>query len=184
MAAPLRTPRASWIGEGLRVLGVGGPDAIRIETVAATLGVTKGGFYGHFDNRRAFLDELLDTWERIVTDMVIEQVEAERGDAREKLRRLFGIAVSIDEMVMVELAIREWARRDESVAARLRRIDNRRMDFMRSLFGEFCTNADEIEARSFVAFSIFIANHLISADHGSRDREETISLVVEDLLRH
>src|SRR3954471_3740176 len=131
MAAPLRTPKESWIEEGLRALGVGGPDAIRIETLASTLGVTKGGFYGHFDNRQAFLDELLDTWERLFTDAIIEQVSARSGDAREKLRQLFAIAVSVDDMVMIELALREWARRETSVGTRLRRVDNHRMDFMR-----------------------------------------------------
>lgn len=182
MPAPLRTPRTRWIDQGLRTLGVGGPDAIRIEALADALGVTKGGFYGHFDNRRVFLEEMLDTWERIVTDMVIEQVTAETGDAREKLRRLFGIAISIDEMVMVELAIREWARRDGSVAERLHRIDNRRMAFMRSLFGEICADEEEAEARSLMAFSIFIASPLISADHGARNRAEVISLVIDTLL--
>jgi AcrR family transcriptional regulator len=182
MPAPLRTPKASWIDEGLRTLGVGGPDAVRIETLAATLGVTKGGFYGHFGNRSAFLEEILDTWERIVTDLVIEQVQNASGDARQKLRQLFGIAVSIDEMVSIEIAIREWARRDVSVADRVRRIDNRRMDFMRSLFADFCGSDDETEVRSFLAFSLFIANHLISADHGPRSRSETISLAIEKLL--
>src|SRR6266498_1661218 len=108
MAAPTRTPRTSWIEEGLQVLGVGGPDAVRIETLAQALGVTKGGFYWHFDDRGALLDEMLDSWERVVTDDVIVRVESGGGDAHAKLRRLFGIAVSIDGMVRIELAIREW----------------------------------------------------------------------------
>ena len=182
MPAPLRTPRASWIEEGLRTLGVGGPEAIRIENLAVARGVTKGGFYGHFGNRRAFLEEMLDTWERVVTDLVIEQVESESGDAREKLRLLFRIAVSVDEMVTIEIAIREWARRDAAVAARLRRIDNRRMEFMRMLFRDFSRDEADAEVRAYLAFSIFIANHLISADHGSLDRATVISRAIDGLL--
>jgi AcrR family transcriptional regulator len=182
MAAPLRTPKESWIEEGLRALGVGGPDALRIETLAATLGVTKGGFYGHFDNRQVFLDELLDTWERLFTDAIIEQVSAQSGDPRNKLRQLFDIAVSVDDLVMIELALREWARRETSVGARLRRVDNDRMDLMRSLFREFCPSEDIVEARAFLAFSLFIANRQISADHGPRTRAQTIALAIEELL--
>jgi len=59
MAPPVRTPRSTWISAGLRALAAGGPDAVRIEPLAQALGVTRGGFYWHFDNRRAFLDELL-----------------------------------------------------------------------------------------------------------------------------
>ncbi len=48
-----RTARTSWIDEGLRALAAGGPDTVRIEPLAEALGVTKGGFYWHFDDRRA-----------------------------------------------------------------------------------------------------------------------------------
>src|SRR6266550_8784530 len=71
MAAPTRTPRANWIDEGLRALGVGGPDAVRIESLAQALGVSKGGFYWHFDDRRALLAEMLDAWEWVMIDEVI-----------------------------------------------------------------------------------------------------------------
>src|SRR5438045_8650793 len=124
MAAPTRTPRTSWIEEGLRALGVGGPDAVRIEKLAQGLGVTKGGLYWHLEDRHALLEEMLDAWERVVIDEVIERVESEDGDARAKLRRLFALALSSGDL-KIELAIRDWARRDESVAKRLRRVDNR-----------------------------------------------------------
>jgi AcrR family transcriptional regulator len=182
MAAPTRTPRTSWIEEGLRALGVGGPDAVRIETLAQALGVTKGGFYWHFDDRRALLEEMLDTWERVVTDDVIARVETEGGDPRAKLRRLFAIAVSLEDMVKIELAIREWARREPTVAGRMKRIDNRRMDYMRSLFGSLSADDDDVEVRCLLAFSIFIGNHFITADHGSRSRLDVISLAIEQLL--
>jgi len=185
--AVTRTPRGSWIDEGLRALAAGGPDAVRIEPLARALGVTKGGFYWHFDGRRALLDELLDAWERIGVDEVIERIEAEGGDARAKLRRLTAIAFSGDEALgidplQVDLAIRDWARRDKAVARRLRRVDNRRMDYMRSLFGAFCPNEDEVEARCMTAFSFWIGGHFIAADHGPRTRAEVEELVLRRLL--
>src|SRR3954447_15612952 len=108
MAAPTRTPRTSWIDEGLRALGVGGPDAVRIEKLAETLGVTKGGFYWHFDDRGALLGEMLDAWERVGVDAVIERVEGQGGDARAKLRRLFKLTSSSGDLMQIELAIRDW----------------------------------------------------------------------------
>ena len=67
-----RRPRSGWIDEGLRTLAAGGPDAVRIESLARALGVSKGGFYWHFGDRQALLEELLDTWERVSIDEVIE----------------------------------------------------------------------------------------------------------------
>ena len=182
MAAPIRTPRTSWVEEGLRALGVGGPDAVRIEKLAQALGVTKGGFYWHFEDRGALLEEMLDSWERVVIDEVIERVESEGGDARAKLRRLFALAESGGDLMQIELAVREWARRDDEVAKRLRRIDDRRMDYMRSLFGAFCPDAEEVEARCFVALSLFIGDHLVAAGHGARGRREVMALAQERLL--
>jgi AcrR family transcriptional regulator len=144
--------------------------------------VSKGGFYWHFDGRPALLEEMLDAWERVGVDEVITLVEADGGDARAKLRRLFGIAVSIQDVVKVELAIREWARRDAAVAARLKRVDNRRMDYMRGLFAGVTSDKADVEARCLLAFSLFVANEFIAADHGRRSRADAIALAVKHLV--
>ena len=181
MAAPTRTPRSGWIDAGLRALAAGGPDAVRIEPLAQELGVTRGGFYWHFEDRQALLEEILDTWERRSTDEVLERVEREGGDPRVKVRRA-GMLTFSTELLPIDLAVRDWARRDRSVARRLRRVDNRRMEYLRTLIGTFCTDADEIEARGMLAFSLAIGSHFIAADHGSRTRADVTQLAVRRLL--
>ena len=180
-----RTPRGRWIDEGLRALAAGGPDAVRIESLARALGVSKGGFYGYFDNRRALLEEMLDSWEREVTDEVIERVERGGGDAKARLQRLFGMA-AFDHRpntdITIELAVCDWARRDPAVADRLRRVDNRRMDYLRSLFGAFCPDRDDVEARCMLVMSLYVGNHFIVADHGARSREDVMALTLSWLL--
>jgi AcrR family transcriptional regulator len=184
MAPPTRTPRNRWIEEGLRALGDGGPEAVRIEPLAQALGVSKGGFYWHFSGRQSLLEEMLDAWERTWVDDVIEAVEAEDEDARSRLRRLFALAAaSGSELLKVELAIRDWARREEAVAARLRRVDNRRMDYMRSLFGAICEDDDDVEARCLLAFSLFVGSHFVSAEHRGRSRAQVLELALEWLTR-
>src|SRR5260370_27582395 len=126
MSAPTLTPRSSWIEEGLRALAAGGPDAVRIELLARALGVSRGGFYWHFDDRRALLEEILDAWERASVDEVIERVESEGGDARAKLRRLSLLAASSDDPLRLALAVRDWPRREPPPAARRARLHNRR----------------------------------------------------------
>jgi AcrR family transcriptional regulator len=182
--APTRTPRSSWIDAGMRALGAGGPDAVRIEPLAKALGVTKGGFYWHFDGRPALLDEMLDTWERISIDEVIERVEGGGGDARAKLRRLFSISSSRDARTILDadLAVRDWSRRDRKVARRLRRVDNRRMDYLRSLFAEVSADADDAEVRSTLAFSLFVGGEFMAVDHGPRSRREVVELALARLL--
>ena len=177
-----RTPRSRWIDEGLRALAAGGPDAVRVEPLAQALGVTKGGFYWHFGDRRALLEEMLDAWERVSVDEAIERVEGEGGDARARLRRLFALASQSDELLRIDLAVRDWSRREQTVADRLRCVDNRRMDYMRSLFGAFCPDEDDVEARCTLAFSLWIGNHFVAADHGARSRADVLDLVMRRLL--
>jgi AcrR family transcriptional regulator len=182
MAAPLLTPRARWIDKGLDALAAGGPDAVRIEPLARSLGVTKGGFYGYFDDRRALLEEMLDAWERKMVDEVIQRVDREGDDPKARLERLFAIATSGPGLLKAELAIRDWARRDKAVARRVKRVDNRRMDYMRSLFDAICPNEDESEARCLLAFSLFIGSPFITADHRGRGRIEVIARALAGLL--
>jgi AcrR family transcriptional regulator len=189
-----RTPRTGWIDAGLRALAAAGPDAVRVESLAQALGVSKGGFYWHFDGRPALLKEMLDQWERVMIDEVIERVEDEPGgDARAKLRRLFALATDRSRRgnasdpdapspMEIELAIRDWARRDRAVAARLAHVDNRRMQYMRELFGGLCPDAEDVEVRCLLAFSLFVGSHFIAADHGAYSRAEILRLTLEHLL--
>jgi AcrR family transcriptional regulator len=181
MAAPIRTPRSEWIDEGLRALAAGGPDAVRIEPLAHALGVTRGGFYWHFHDRRALLDAILDTWERRSIDEVIERVERGGGDAMAKARRAGALTFS-SELLPIDLAVRDWSRREPAVADRLRRVDNRRMDYLRSQLAVVCADENELEARCMIAFSVAIGTHFIAADHGAHARAEVLALVLRRLF--
>jgi predicted NUDIX family phosphoesterase len=56
------------------------------------------------------------------------------------------------------------------------------MDYMRSLFGAFCPDKDDIEARCMLFYSLWIGSHFMVADHGARSRTEVMKLAVRRLL--
>jgi len=177
-----QTPRHRWIDEGLQALATGGPDVVRIESLARALGVTKGGFYGYFDDRGALLEEMLDAWERTSVDEVIERVEGPGGPPKHKLQRLSALAVERrGEPLKIDLAVRDWARREKRVARRLKRVDNRRMDYLRSLFGALGLDEDEVEVRCLLFYSLWIGSHFIAADHSPRTRAQVVQLALEHL---
>jgi AcrR family transcriptional regulator len=180
--AKVRTPRGAWVHAALQALAVGGPDAVRIEALAVELGVSKGGFYWHFADRQALLEEMLDTWEKAGTEDIIAHVESQPADPRAKLQRLFELTSSPDGLA-VELAVRDWARRDTDVAERLRRVDNRRVGYIRSLFGQFCADRDDVEVRSMLAYTLVIGSYFIAAQHGDKTRSQVLQLAIDRLLR-
>jgi AcrR family transcriptional regulator len=146
-----------------------------VESLAQSLGVTKGGFYGHFTDRAALLAEILTAWEQLSTEDVLRRVTERGGDVRERIR-LAGALTFGEGLLPVDLAIRDWARRDPVVAERLRVVDNQRMSYLRELFGEICADQDEVEARSLLAFSLMIGQHYLAADPVGRTRAEVLEL--------
>src|ERR1700744_458668 len=180
--AATRTPRERWVEAGLQALADGGPNTVRVEALAKQLGVTKGGFYGFFADREALLTAMLDTWERESTDDVLERVEREGGDPRARITRAGLLTFSSDRLLPIDLAVRDWARHDPAVAERLRRVDNRRMDYLRAMFGTFCADGGEVEARAVPAFSLAIGSPFMAADHGPRSRDEAVAAAARWLL--
>jgi AcrR family transcriptional regulator len=181
MGAQTRTPRNTWIDAGLTALADGGPGAVRVELLAKELDVSRGSFYHNFGSRTAFLEQMLDTWELRCTEEVLARVEREGGDARDKVRRA-GMLTFSPELLPIDLAVRDWARRDRSVAKRLRRVDNRRMAYLRTLIGTFSDDPDDVEARGMLAFALVIGSHFIATDHEGRSREHVLERATQRLL--
>ena len=183
--ATAKTSVEAWLDAGLAALGAGGPDAIRIETLARSLGVTKGGFYWHFPDRPVFVERVLDRWEQRAVGDVITRLESHDASPRERLRELFGMATAFvgEGGITIELAVRDWARRDPAVAARLAAVDERRMDYLRTLFRQLTDDALDAEARCLVAYSLYIGTHFVAAAHDGHTRDAVMTRALEDLLR-
>lgn len=175
----VRTPQSRWVEAGLEALATGGVDAVRIEVLAKDLGVSKGGFYGFFADRDALLHAMLDFWERESTDEVVARVSGEGGDARARVRRAGQLTFSTTRLLPIDLAVRDWARRDSKVAERLRRVDNRRMSLLREMISSFCVDMDEVEARSLLCFCMAIGVHFLAADHPEETRADVVARAVD-----
>ncbi|WP_033294692.1 TetR/AcrR family transcriptional regulator [Amycolatopsis jejuensis] len=174
-----RTPPEAWIGEGLQALADGGPDAVRIEPLAQRLGVSKGGFYWHFTDRPTFLTAILDAWEKSATTDAIELVESADPDPRAKLRLLFSIS-SDDRLSRTDFAVRMWAQRDADVAERLRRVDRRRREYLRTLFATLYDSPEVVEAKVLLTSAVWIGSHLMTYEDYSRP--EVVELALKQLV--
>jgi len=181
--AKARTPRSAWIEAAAQALAAGGPEAVRVEGLAKDLGVSKGGFYWHFDDRRALIEETLDSWEKSGTEDVIATIDSGSDKPQAKLRRLFELAPAAKDLFAFELALRDWARRDPKVAARLERVDDRRMTYLRSLFAQFLQGEAEVEARAMLAYSLFVGAYFVRTKAGKKSRAEVVKLAIDELLR-
>lgn len=60
----------------------GGVDTVTIGSAASELGVTKGSFYWHFDNREALIAAAIRLWVERSTDAVLVQLDREPSPER------------------------------------------------------------------------------------------------------
>src|ERR1051325_6669107 len=119
--------RSTWINAAVTALRRGGIDAVRVETLAEELRVTKGSFYWHFRDRADLLRALLESWEA-ETDWLVGEAhrEAQPGD---RLLAFFALAAA-PRVYPPATAIFAWARRDSAVARRVAATEEKRIAFI------------------------------------------------------
>ncbi len=184
MATSPRRSRDDWIRAATVALRDGGVDALRVEPLAVALGVTKGSFYWHFASRDALLEAVLDTWEEVGTGAIIVAVDAEAEDDPERsLRALWRRTHELSSEMRAELAIRDLAQRDEAVRDRVRRVDDRRMAYLRRQYRRLGLPAGLAEARAMLTYSLLFGNVLVEATHGRTSRARVLQRAIDDLLR-
>lgn len=151
--SPSLGPEA-WIAAGWQAIAREGVAGVRIEPLAAKLGVTKGSFYWHFTDRAALLDALLDDWERRGTLAVIEHVNQSSRDARGRLATLFRYTTAVPDAAGVEHAVRAWGASDAKVRRLLAKVDEQRERYVAEQLVEAGVPEDRAKLR---ARSLYLA---------------------------
>jgi AcrR family transcriptional regulator len=151
----VRRTKDDWAAIALKALAEGGPAAVAIEPLAAAAGATKGSVYWHFPNREALLAGALERWERAHTDDIITTIERE-GTAKAKLTALF-VGVLEAPGPHVELALLTAAD-DPVIAAAVRRVTDRRLDYVAALFRELDFTPAQARNRAALAYSVYLGH--------------------------
>jgi len=147
---------SDWIRAATARLGEGGVDAVRVEPLAQVLGVSKGSFYWHFDNREALLRAVLQAWEERGTDAVITQVDDGGAPPRVRVDRLLATVFGHPEFDGVELALRAWARHDPAAREVVTRVDARRVEYVTALLAASGVPQDRAQARAALTYRTLI----------------------------
>jgi AcrR family transcriptional regulator len=149
--------KQDWIRGALFAMADGGTAAVAVEPLAARLGATKGSFYWHFRNRDHLIAEALEHWEREGTDDVIEALTPVT-DPIERLGRLLEIAIGYEEddaAGQADVGLLAAAN-DPVVGPVLKRVADKRLDFLEQIFREIGFPAGESRQRARIAYSTFL----------------------------
>jgi AcrR family transcriptional regulator len=149
-----RLGRDDWAAAALAAIRDGGIGAVVIETLAERLGATKGSFYWHFKDRDELIEAALERWERQATVDVIERLRLiEDPDAR--LRRLFELAFGEYPGGQTNVALLADAA-NPLVAPVLRRVTQRRLDFLTGAFTDLGLAPETARYHALVAYTAYV----------------------------
>ncbi len=175
--------RENWIDFALQKLSNEGIDKVNIAALARDLSVTKGSFYWHFKNRDDLLQSMLARWEKIGSDVVFKEVDRIGGDAKRRLKHMSDIIFKrYGEQLKVELALRDWGRKDPKIWQKIAREDERRMDYMQRLFAEIYDDPKVAEAKAWLLFSLYVGELIIAAPKKEQSREDLLWACLESLF--
>ena len=74
---------AQWVNAGLKALAKSGFSALKADTLANRLGISRGSFYWHFADVSAFHAAILQRWREVALENIIEEVEGTADDRLE-----------------------------------------------------------------------------------------------------
>lgn len=157
MGRKAKHEKIDWLLAAFKTLGDEGIDGVKVERIAKKLGTTKGSFYWHFADRPALLDQMLRFWDEEGTHNIIRDLGFAEIPATEKLGKLARIASATSifdlDAVAIEGALRAWAGQDETVAKRIAKTEQARIDFVAQLLIEI---GHETESAKVLAQQMYL----------------------------
>lgn len=156
-AEDLRLTPENWLDAALAAFEKGGVDAVKIVPLAKTLGVTRGSFYWHFQDRNELLRRLMVRWEALDTRNIIDAVESAGGTASERLLRL--LETCARDEGKLEMALRAWANSDTRAGAAVAKVDKRRVNYIADLLEACGQKPEKAVLRARIAYSAWLGEY-------------------------
>lgn len=144
-----RGSRDLWLDAALDLLVSSGINAVKIMPLARSVDQTRTGFYWYFKDLGALHDAMVETWEARNTGQIQARCEAPAKTINTALFNLMDCW--LDPALFdarLDLAIRNWARNDATLAVRLDAADNARIAAVHDMFLRFGYSREQADVRS------------------------------------
>ena len=158
--------RNEWIDGAIEALAEEGISGMRVESLAKRFGVTKGSFYWHFKDRQDLFDAVLQTWKEGRIRDIDKQSNASPGKEGDQLLQIIEVYSTNRNRkgISIELAIRDWARRNAPACAVVEEVDTYRLESSRKLFAAKGLTDNEAKSRSLLLYAYVFGQSLMAYD--------------------
>src|SRR5690348_9176191 len=160
-----RLTAEDWIQAGFKLLADEGPNALRIGRLCELLEVTKGSFYWHFTDMKAYRASLAAAWIGLHEERRRRFESMRSADPRERLAVMMQALMQPDHWAL-ERAMRAMALTDTSVLASVQRSEGSVLGAVRQVFVDYGFTEDEADLRSTVLLATGVGLlHEASSNH-------------------
>jgi AcrR family transcriptional regulator len=173
-----------WIAAATNLLVDGGVDLVRVDVIAKQIGVTRGSFYWHFKDRDDLLQRVLQAWRDAATEQVTQRFADITADPAELVHELINLPFrgrAALRAARIELAIRDWARRDPMARQAVDEADATRVSYIAQCFSALGFSIPEARLRAGVLYAYELGESLM-AHQGSPQQKSERSAVLEKML--
>lgn len=174
--------RDNWLDAAAGEIASGGFGQLRVLTLAKKLGVTRGSFYWHFRDHEDLVVSFLDRWrDRRLHEL--QYWEPKGGDVETELRQILELLLTDASRnirrLQVELAVRDFARRNDYAAELVTQVDAARISQNCTLFGRLSSDPQHVKDLSLLLYVATIGSQVVLT--GKKGDEATIRRI-EDLM--
>jgi len=163
--------REDWLRAARTVLVEQGVDQVKVAVMATGLGVARSSFYWYFTDRDDVLAALLAEWEGHNTHSLQERAARPAATVTEALLHVFECWADPELFdVPLEFAVRDWARRDEGVRARLTAADDARITALVRLLRRFGYSPKDALVRARVQYHSQIGLYALGLEETHAER--------------
>ncbi|GAA3470766.1 TetR/AcrR family transcriptional regulator [Nonomuraea roseola] len=171
--------KRDWLEAGLEVLSEEGAPSLTIERLCAHLNLTKGSFYHHFGGMARYKSDLLEHFETEHTGRYIDGAESAGDSAQAKLYHLLNLVLDDkDTDHDLEIAVRAWALQDAEAQALQRRVDQLRVDYLRSLWRELGGSEDDADPMGRLLYLVLVGAQQVVPPVSADELKEIYTLAL------
>jgi AcrR family transcriptional regulator len=170
----------AWCKAALNLIVREGVQALAVEPMTRALGVTKGSFYWHFENRDALVRETLKRWELDQTRDLFARFGGIE-DPHARLRILMFAAFEDIENGLFFAALSSSSE-DPRVQPYLQRVSEQRLDYVTGSFQALGLDPGEARRKALAAYASYVGYfHLLRAIPDRVKAVSDLSAYVRDL---
>lgn len=176
--------RDDWLDAAAGEVAAGGFSNLRVLTLAKRLGVTRGSFYWHFRDHEDLVVSFLDRWRDrrfVELDYMRPKGENPEEELHQILQILLTDAARNIRRLQVELAVRDFARRNEHAARIVDEVDRARVEQNKLLFRHLGVAGDQVEDLARLMYMATVGSQVVQA--GRKGNEAAVERIEQLVAR-